>query len=168
MSYNFCRTNASQGDEPTPASAPAPAPAPESAPATNQLKSSAQGANPSRGNNITGNDATEGAANYPNLAVNITVADLQAIQRRIADLKEAVQRNSCFRWRSESEPDYERAPKRPNLKSKAPDEYWRENRQKLDVFICQWKNNFWINEYTQHKTRIAYLGSYCHGTRLTQ
>ncbi len=115
MSYNPRNTNASLGD------APAPAPAP--APATNQPESSTQGANPHRGNNTPGNNAAEGAANNPNPAVTISVADLQAIQQRIADLEEAAQRNPCRRRRSESEPDYERAPKRSNLKGKAPDEY---------------------------------------------
>ncbi len=104
MSYNLRNTNTFLGD----AFAPAPAPT------TNQPESSAQVANPRRGNNTPGNNFAESAANNPNPAVTISVADLQAIKQRIADLEEASQRNPRRRRWSECEPDYERVPKRSN------------------------------------------------------
>ncbi len=81
MFYNLRSTNASLGDAPIPA------------PATNQPKSSAQGANTRRSNNTPENNAAEDVANNPNPAVTISVVGLQAIQQRIADLEEASQRN---------------------------------------------------------------------------
>ena len=120
-----------------------------------------------------GNDTTPegGAAVNPSPApapvVPISVADFQAFQQRIADL-EAAQQNTRRRRRSDSESDNERAPKRLNLKGKAPNEYWGENHQKLDVFIRQCEQNFRIDGCTRDETRVAYAGSYCRGTPQTQ
>ncbi len=94
----------------------------------------------------------------------MSVVDLQAIKKKIAGLKKAAQRNTCqSRW-SESEPGYKRAQKRLNLKSKASDKYWGENYQKLDAFIQQGEQNFWIDGFIRDKTRVAYAGPYCRGT----
>ncbi len=111
MSYNLPCTNASPRDAPAPALA------------TNQPEFSAPGAILRRGDNTLGNKAAESAANNPNPAVIISVADLQAIQQRIADLEKAVQQNSLRRRRSKSESDYERALKHSNLKGKTFDKY---------------------------------------------
>lgn len=81
------------------------------------------GANLRRGNNTPRNNGAEGEGNNPNSAITISVTDLQVIQQRIADVEEAAHQNPCHRLRSESEPDYKRAPKRCNLKCKAPDKY---------------------------------------------
>lgn len=135
---------------------PAPAPAP---PPTSSSRSEAGDSNTAE------NDAADNPA--PNPVVTLSVADLQAIQQRIADL-EAAQQNSRRRRRSDSESDHERAPKRSNLKGKAPDEYWGETHQKLDAFIRQCEQNFRIDGCTRDETRVAYAGSYCRGTPQTQ
>ena len=82
-----------------------------------------------RDDTFIGNDNTnpEGGAAVnlnpaPTPIVTITIADLQAIQQKIADL-EAAQYNTYCRRQSNSESDYKRAPKRSNLKKKALDEY---------------------------------------------
>ncbi len=92
--------------------------------------------------NTPGNNAAEGAANNLNRAVTISIADLQAIQQRIADLEETAQQNRGRRRLSKSETSYKLAPKRFNLKGKAMDKYWEENHQKLDKFIRQCEQNF--------------------------
>lgn len=89
------------------------------------------------------------------------------MQQRIVDL-EAAQQNTRHRRRSDSESDHERAPKRSNLKGKAPDEYWGETHPKLDAFIRQCEQNFRIDGCTRDETRVAYAGSYCRGTPQTQ
>ena len=55
---------------------------------------------------LLGNNAVEGVANDLNLTITISVADLQAIQQRIADLKESTQRNPRRHYLSEPKPDY--------------------------------------------------------------
>ncbi len=72
MSYNLRSTNASSGNAPAPALT------------TGQPESSAQGANQRQNNNTPGNNAAERAANNLNLAVTISITDLQAIKQRIA------------------------------------------------------------------------------------
>lgn len=64
--------------------------------------------------------------------------------------------------------DHEPAPKRSNLRGKAPIEYWGEDHPKLDAFIQQCEENFDIDGCTLDKTRVAYAGSYCRGTPRTQ
>ena len=122
---------------PASALAPAPAPAP---PSTSSSPSENGDFNP------------DAAANNPapNPVVTINVADLQAIQQRIADL-EAAQHNPHRRHRSDSECVHEPAPKHTHLKGKSPDEYEGENHQKLDAFIRQCKNNFKIDGCTTIK-----------------
>ena len=138
---------------------PAPAPAHVS-PSTRSSLSEA-------GDSNAGED--DAAANHPapNPVVTINVADLQAIQQRIADL-EAAQHNPRRRRRSDSESDHERAPKRTHLKGKSPEEYWGENHQKLDAFIRQCEKNFKIDGCTTDETRVAYASSFIHGTPETQ
>ena len=135
---------------------PAPAPAPP--PASPSIRSSLSEAGDS-------NAGEDDAANTPapNPVVTINVADLQAIQQRIADL-EAAQHNPRRRRRSESESDHEPAPKRTHLKGKSPEEYWGENHQKLDAFIRQCEKNFKIDGCTTDETRVAYASSFIRGT----
>lgn len=104
----------------------------------------------------------------PNLVVTIKAADSIALQQRPADLEAAAQRNSRRRRQSDSDSDNGRAPKRTNLKGRAPDVYWGENHQKLHTFIRQCELNFRIDGCTRDKTRIAYAGFYCRGTPETQ
>ena len=135
-----------------PASAPAPPPA------SSSIHSSLSEVEDS---NVRKNDA---AANNPapNPVVTINVADLQAIQQRIADLKAAQHNPRCCR-RSESKSDHKLAPKHMYFKGKSPEKYWGENHQKLDAFICQCKKNFKINGYTTDKTHVAYASSFICG-----
>ena len=121
-----------------------------------------------------GNDTTPegGAAINPNPApapvATISVEDLRAIKQQIADLQAAAQQNPRRRRRSDSESDHEPAPKRSNLRGKAPVEYWGEDHPKLDAFIQQCEENFDIDGCTLDKTRVAYAASYCRGTPRTQ
>ena len=123
MSYNLRSTNASPGDISAPVLA------------TSQPESSARDANLRQNNNTPGNNEAERTANNPNPVVTISISDLQAIKKTIADLEEAAQQNFCCRRRSEFKADYKRVSKRSNLKSKTSVKYWRENHQKLDAFI---------------------------------
>ena len=111
----------------------------------------------------------DAAANYPapNPVVTINIVDLQAIQQRIADLQ-AAQHNLRRRRQSNSESDYERAPKRTHLKKKSLEEYWGENHQKLVAFICQYEKNFKIDGCTTDETRVAYASFFICGTSETQ
>ena len=121
-----------------------------------------------------GDDSTPegGATINPNPApapvATISVEELRAIKQQIADLQAAAQQNLRCRRRSDSESDHEQAPKRSNLKGKAPDEYLGETHQKLDVFIRKCEQNFRIDGCTQDTTRVAYAGSYFRGTSQTQ
>ena len=47
-----------------------------------------------------------------------------------------------------------------HFKEKSLKEYWRENHQKLDAFICQYEKNFQIDGYTTDETHVAYASSF--------
>ena len=104
----------------------------------------------------------------PTPVVTISAENLRAIQQKIADLQAAIQENPRRRRRSDSESDYERQPKRSNLRGKAPIEYWGEDHPRLDSFIRQCEENFDIDGCTLDRTRIAFAGSYCRGTPAAQ
>ena len=122
--------------------------------------------NANKADNAPENDAANAPAPAP--VVTMSVQELKAIQQQIADLQVAVQQNPRRRRRSDSDADDGPAPKRSNLRGKAPMEYWGEDHPKLDAFIQQCEENFDIDGCTEDKTRVAYAGSYCRGTPRTQ
>lgn len=98
----------------------------------------------------------------------MSVADLRAIQKQIADLQAVAQHNPRRLLRFDSESDHSAHSSAQTVEVGPETSTGERIHPKLDAFIPQCEETLHIDGCAQDKTHVAYAGSYCHGKPETQ